>query len=85
MTTHSIEEKYPEHAKLEKVSAQSQAIGEFLGFSGYTLCSWDEESEEYLTAPGSIEQILAKYYGIDLRKLEAEKQAMLNEIRGEAK
>lgn len=76
---------YPEHAKQEKIVDESQAIGEFLDTSGCILA-------EYRTVDGflepqlvpvnkSIEQVLADYFEIDLRKIEAEKRAMLESIR----
>jgi hypothetical protein len=34
--------KYPEHEKLRAVSEDSQAIGEFLDYGGYTLCKFRE-------------------------------------------
>lgn len=52
----------------------SQAIGEFLEFSGYELC-------EFEPVPWRIEVIVAKCFEIDLDVLEQEKQAMLEELR----
>jgi hypothetical protein len=36
---------YPEHDKLSAVKDASQAIGEFIEFSGYTLCQWREAGD----------------------------------------
>ena len=74
---------YPEHAKLEAVAAESQAIGDFLG--------WMEEQKILLSKYGKLgelhpyrepkEKLLAQFFGIDAAKLEAEKRAMLDEFK----
>lgn len=106
-------EKYPEHAKMRKVSAESEAIGRFIDVGGYTLSQAhkhdagcfdddvedfeafmdDDKDDDHPLAPcgyrtgsqvpthKSIERILADYFKIDLKKLEKEKQAMLEEMR----
>jgi len=75
---------YPEHEKLQAISDQSQAIGEFLeagGGNGYRLCEWNEELDEFFPVTRTTQQVLAHYFGIDLDRLEAEKRAMLDEMR----
>ena len=69
--------QYPEHDKLGAVSEASQAIGEFLDNCGYTLC----KPEGNFFHPKGIPTILAEYFGIDQKKLEAEKRQVLDEIR----
>ena len=78
-----IEEKYPEHIKLKQISDKSQVIGEFMDFSGYTLCEYSEELEVYMPVLSSISALLAKHFGIDEEKIEQEKRAMLAELRGD--
>lgn len=84
--------EYPEHDKLEKIHDQSQEIGEFVewllsGNSGYFICTQcDSESlfgpiKTYLPTSINIQEVLAKYYEIDLIKLEKEKREMLDELR----
>lgn len=79
--------EYPECAKLIAVSEESQIIGEFLDSTPYVLA-------EYVTFEGhdratltpvssSIEDILSKYFGIDMNKVEAERRQMLDNIRDE--
>lgn len=75
-----MNKKYPEHAKLRKIHDKSQAIGEFLEFSGYELCEYKEDTDEFEPVPWRIEGILAKYFEIDLDVLEQEKQTMLEEL-----
>lgn len=76
--------EYPEHEKLAKVKDESQAIGEFLEWlenhGEYELGAVAEDLKLYPLGK-SIERILAEYFKVDQRKLEAEKQTMLEAIR----
>jgi hypothetical protein len=79
-----MKDKYPEHTKLKEIQPQSQKVGEFLEWlqeNGYTICTFDKKHGEYASAYISIPQMLAKFFEIDSEKIEAEKQAMLEEIR----
>ena len=88
------EERYPEHTKMLLITDQSQAIGEFLDRGEYVLAEWvtcpeyHEDGDEcsqgthLVPTPRSIDQILAVHFDIDLDKIEAEKRAMLAEMRG---
>ena len=82
----------PELDKLAAISERSQAIGEFLDTSPYTLCEavpckqfhLTPEAAEYCTVgqhlvPTSkpIQQILAEYFGIDLQEVERERRMIL--------
>lgn len=87
----SAKAKYPEHEKLEKVKAESQRIGEFLEATPYTLCEWHdgalnggEGDSGFMPVRGSINDLLAKHFGIDLEVLEAEKRQMLDELQAAA-
>lgn len=74
--------RYPEHEKMKAVKPQSQAIGEFILWAqeqGLLLCKAGERG--WWPTHESIEQILARHFDIDLGKIEAEKQHMLEEIR----
>lgn len=78
---------YPEHDKLEAVMEQSQAIGEFIDGNGkYVLAEWMEiegfSRPQLIPVVRSISDILAEYFGIDMRTLESEKRAMLEKLRG---
>lgn len=74
---------YPEHEKLEAVKDEAQIIGDFLSATKYTLCELVEGKVEthYLPVVGKVEEAIADYFNIDMQRLEAEKQAMLDEIR----
>lgn len=72
---------YPEHERMAAVAETSQAIGEFLEWleeQGLVIC----EPSAYATMPWQparrqITDLLAAYYGLDLKKIEAEKRTML--------
>lgn len=72
---------YPEHTRQAAVLAEAEAIGRFLDESGYILAEyqkfegWGDERLYPVSTP--VPQILAKYFGIDLAKIEAEKRAMI--------
>jgi hypothetical protein len=74
---------YPEHAKLVAVREVSQAQGEFLVWLGeeknYLLGKWT--ADEMVPVHADIQKLLAEFHGVDLNRLEAEKQAMLEELR----
>jgi len=65
--------EYPEHEKLKKVSDKSQMLGEFL--------EWMLEQGFILEGDDTIENTLAKYLGIDMKKIEAEKRMILAELQ----
>lgn len=74
---------YPEHEKLEKVKEKSQAIGEFVDWCNnekeIVLARWGVNDLYADSTP--INKLLAEFFGIDLIKLEIEKQEMLAEFR----
>jgi len=79
--------EYPEHDKQSKIIDQSQIIGCFIEWlmheTDIVFGKWDEHDDELNPCHISIQQILADYFDIDLNKLEAEKQSMLEKIRME--
>lgn len=72
---------WPEHTKMRAVQDKSQVIGEFLENTDYILSQYDQNNgggEDLLwPVTKTTEQILADYFGIDLDKIEAERQQML--------
>lgn len=75
---------HPEHEKLTLVRDKSQAIGEFLEWlptQGIHLCTFHYQDNQYRTAYTPITELLAKFFDIDLDKLENEKLAMLDSLR----
>lgn len=77
------DQRYPEHAKLTKISGKSQTIGEFLDWllneSEYQLGT--VERDKLVPTYVSIEKLLGKYFGIDQKKLNLEKERMIQEVR----
>lgn len=79
---------YPEHAKVRAVQEESQSIGNFLDWlsaeHGVTLCRKDPaytgDFSPYEAIRERFEQTLAAYFGIDLDRLEAEKQSILDDL-----
>lgn len=73
---------YPEHDKQREILPQSQAIGQFLewlGYKGYHIARYAANGR-LCPADVGIEEMLATYFEIDLTKLNAEKQMMLELI-----
>lgn len=69
----------PELDKLIEAKRESQAIGEFLDWlheQGMAIGSYDKNDEFYPTHI-SIEGILAKYFNIDMNKVEKERRKLL--------
>lgn len=67
---------YTEHKKMEAAKYQSKAIGEFL--------EWLEDTHDVQLLPDTgytVDQLLAQYFKIDLKKVGEEKRAMLKERR----
>lgn len=79
------EKRYPECEKLQKVSSQSNTIGEFLEWLSYeknlSLCELDEERDYYHLYHYQIEQLLAEFFEIDLNKVEQERRQILEDLQ----
>lgn len=79
---------YPEHEKMAAVKDRSQAIGEFIEWlngQGIVMAQYQpvEGYSNHVLLPTAerIETVLARYFAIDLRAIEAEKQAMIEAMR----
>lgn len=71
---------------MKAIKERSQAIGEFLDWAsskGMILAKYDDafHDESLRAVPDSIQKILARYFGIDLNKIETEKLDMIEELR----
>lgn len=87
--------KTPELEKIRANRQESQSIGNFLDWlhseQELHICAYDGECEEgfgpdnwhgiYTEERDSIEKLLARYFDIDLNKVESERQALLDELR----
>lgn len=84
--------EYPEHYKLRAISDKSQVVGEFLEWLKSGEAHPDGKSIELAYHIGDFlephyegkECLLAKFFEIDLRRLEEEKRQMLEECRKKA-
>ena len=77
--------KTPELDKMKAVQAESQTIGAFLDAISQKemiLAEYDDK-DRLFPVHKSIEQILADYFEIDLVKVEKERCAILDHIRGD--
>lgn len=64
--------EYPEHAKLERIKEASQLVGEFIDWA---------RTKRYLSTKTSLQRMLEEFFEIDPNVLEAEKRAMLAQLR----
>lgn len=75
---------YPEHDKLTLVHEKSQAIGEFIDWLGSEkfihLLTYVDDSVGYVPA-GNIQDLLAEFFDIDLKVIDQEKRAMIEQLR----
>lgn len=82
----TVEERYPEHAKQTLVVNDARIIGQFIEWlrdeKDSDIAQWDDEAEEYIDPRRSIEEWLALYFDIDLKKISAEKIQMILDITG---
>jgi hypothetical protein len=85
-----IQTKMPECEKLAAIKDEGQVIGEFLEWlegKGWFLCEYKADYYEGnmpLPIRFNIDHLLAEYFNIDLKKVEAEQRALLEEIRRNA-
>lgn len=86
--THKQPSPYPEHDKLSDVKDETQAVGEFFDWLQSTDDDHDRlvlgeliDRDEFLPWHGDVRVLLAQWKGIDQKKLEAEKEQMLEELR----
>lgn len=76
--------EYPEH---EKLKARQRDVGllsefyDFIGEQGWEIAEWNRDSERLLTVRQRPGEIIGMFLGVDPKKLEAEKRAMLEKIR----
>ena len=75
----------PELDKMRAVKDRSQAIGEFIEWlrskKSYEIAFYPEGSDLLFPVNTSIEKLLADFFEIDLNKVDAEKRALLKQLR----
>lgn len=78
--------KCPECEKLASVSEESNKIGNFFDWmqseTAFRVCEYDETENYYFSSSHyDREQLLAKYFEIDLDKVEKERKALLEWVQ----
>jgi len=82
-----LEDRYPEHRKVEDNLRASRTIGGFLEWLGeerFELATYEDGAlQAWLPGLGErgIKELLARFFDIDLKAFEAEKLQMLKELR----
>ena len=80
----------PECEKMAAVQEKSRELTNFVDWlrddQGYAICeekTYDDTypKEQWYPLRKSFEQLFADYFGIDLKKVEEERRALLEEIR----
>jgi len=72
---------YPEHEKMAALRTESEAIGDFLADSRYSLCDYDTRTGRWRPIRLPLDALLAEHFSVDLAKIEDEKAAMLRSLR----
>lgn len=78
---------YPEHEKLKALNGHNQAVGEFLDWlseNGYVIAKWDGRGDRLVPTNEGFTTLMARHFEIDERRLEDEKQQMLDSLHGGA-
>lgn len=84
------EDRYPEHTKLVNNNDRTQTVNDFFEWlkethPGHELAVWRtvlmEDDALYPLSKNEYDNLLAEWIGVDLKKIEAEKQAMIDELR----
>ena len=75
----------PELDKLAAAADISQKIGDFWDWleqeKGLSVCTYVKDADIYLPAQLRKESVLAEFFGIDLKRVERERKALLGMIQ----
>ena len=75
---------YPEHEKVETLYREVEAVHAFIDWlreeKNIGFAYFEEGLGDVLLSTPSLMKLLEEFFGIDPKKLEAEKQAMFDEI-----
>lgn len=75
---------YHEHEKLKAKDREARTVSSFIDFlteQGWELAAWNDKDEQLHPIRKRPAEVIGLFLEIDPKKLEAEKQAMLDEIR----
>jgi len=85
MSKAATKQKYPEHEKLKAHQRDVGLLSEFYDFltqeQGWEIAKFDDDSQRLWPIRERPAEIIGLFIGVDPKKLEKEKQAMLAEIR----
>lgn len=84
MSKTKVLSEYPEHEKLKARQRDVGLLSEFYDFiaeQGWEIAAWSDEVERLYAIRRRPDEIIGMFLGVDPKKLEAEKVAMLDEIR----
>jgi hypothetical protein len=79
--------RYPEHEKLKALGSERTTVQSFIDWlydmQGCEIAFWEKNRIEDRLCPirQSREDLMASFFKINLKKLDAEKRAMLDELR----
>jgi hypothetical protein len=77
--------EYPEHEKLKAKQKEVAVLSDFYDFitqeKGWAIAQWIDTANRYWPVQSRPDEIIGMFLGIDPKKLETEKRAMLEEIR----
>jgi uncharacterized tellurite resistance protein B-like protein len=74
----------PECERISQVAKESFQLSTFIDWlseNGFTICEWSNETQGYERPVISTNALLARYFEIDLNKVEQERRALLDWIR----
>lgn len=80
--------EYPEHDKLMRFRKEADAIGGFLEIlesKGIVLATRDDFGDLRRLSAGRWAAFIGEYFEIDTERLESEKRAMLDKLRGDSR
>ena len=77
---------YPEHDKLKALAGLNEVVGSFLEWldaHGLIICERTnyQVNDLYMPTRKSFEALIAEFFEIDMKALEAEKREMLAQLR----
>lgn len=79
-----MDPQYPEHEKLKDLGGANQIVGDFIEWlheNGMWIAQYAARSDQLIVSTKNRDELIAEHFGIDRKRLENEKQAMLDFLR----
>lgn len=79
---------YPEHEKLRALNGANRTVGDFiewLSMQGYVIARFEERGDALVPAMVDRDELIARFFSIDRKKLQDEEKQMLSEVAHELK